>query len=133
DFIAAARRWRQMVGGGMRQAGVFAAAGLYALDNMVARLADDHAAARRLHHRLAALGFGVEAEPPATNMVYCRLPQRVSDGTAFTVALAAAGVRVNPPGGGRLRFVTHAPLTPAHMDQAAEIIGRVLDETAKAA
>ena len=68
DFIAAARRWRKVLGGGMRQAGVLAAAGLYALENHVQRLAEDHANAEYLAAGLSATGLNVI--PPQTNMVY---------------------------------------------------------------
>ena len=70
DFIRRARRSRKLLGGGMRQSGVLAACGLYALDHNVDRLADDHARARRLGEGLAALGFDVE--PVETNMVWLR-------------------------------------------------------------
>jgi threonine aldolase len=135
DFIQQARRWRQMVGGGMRQGGVIAAAGSYALDHMVDRLADDHATARHFHQRLTSLGLDFGGVEPTTNMIYCRLPEKVGNGKAFVEALGKAGVLVNPPGddGGRLRFVTHDPLTTADMDRATDTIGRVLDQTAKAA
>jgi len=124
-----------MVGGGMRQGGVIAAAGSYALDHMVDRLADDHATARHFHQRLTSLGLDFGGVEPTTNMIYCRLPEKVGNGKAFVEALGKAGVLVNPPGddGGRLRFVTHDPLTTADMDRATDTIGRVLDQTAKAA
>jgi threonine aldolase len=72
DFIAQARRWRKALGGGMRQAGVLAAAGLYALQHHVAQLAQDHANAEFLAGELRAMGLPVE--PTQTNMVYLRVP-----------------------------------------------------------
>ena len=74
ELIGKARRWRKMVGGGMRQAGLLAAAGLYALDHQVARLADDHANAARLGDGLRELGYAVE--PVQTNMVYVDVGER---------------------------------------------------------
>jgi threonine aldolase len=71
-FIAQARRWRKALGGGMRQAGVLAAAGLYALQHHVPQLAEDHANAEFLADELRAIGLQVE--PTQTNMVYVRIP-----------------------------------------------------------
>jgi threonine aldolase len=88
-FIEEAWRWKQMLGGAMRQSGIIAAAGLYALDHHVERLADDHARARRLAEGLAALP-GVELDPATvqTNIVIFAVP----DAAAFTTALAAQDV-----------------------------------------
>ena len=72
DFIAQARRWRKALGGGMRQAGVLAAAGLYALEHHVPQLAQDHANAEFLAAELRSIGLQVE--PTQTNMVYLRIP-----------------------------------------------------------
>ena len=72
DFIAQARRWRKVLGGGMRQAGVLAAAGLYALEHHVRRLEQDHANAAYLADGLRALGLRVE--PPQTNILYVDIP-----------------------------------------------------------
>ncbi len=73
-FIARARRLRKMLGGGMRQAGILAQAGLFALDQHVARLADDHRRARRLAEGLAALpGIELDLALVQTNMVFLRL------------------------------------------------------------
>ncbi|MGQ7815118.1 low-specificity L-threonine aldolase [Metapseudomonas furukawaii] len=112
-LIARARRLRKMVGGGMRQAGLLAAAGLYALDHQVERLAEDHAHAERLGAGLRELGYAIE--PVQTNMVYVQM-----DGQARALAdfLAARGIRVSPAP--RLRLVTH-------LDVRAEAIPRVIE------
>lgn len=73
DLIAAARRWRKALGGGMRQAGILAAAGLYALEHHVERLAEDHDNAAHLAAGLRAIGLSVE--PPQTNIVYVQIPE----------------------------------------------------------
>ncbi|BAN49967.1 low-specificity L-threonine aldolase [Metapseudomonas resinovorans] len=99
-LIAKARRLRKMVGGGMRQAGMLAAAGLYALDHQVERLAEDHANAERLGAGLRELGF--EVEPVQSNMVYVQIGERARPLGEF---LAARGIRVSPAA--RLRLVTH--------------------------
>ncbi|MFZ5958353.1 low-specificity L-threonine aldolase [Pseudomonas knackmussii] len=100
ELIGKARRLRKMVGGGMRQAGGLAAAGLYALDHQVARLAEDHANADTLGRELAGLGYGIE--PVQTNMVYVDIGAQASALGAF---LGERGIRVSPAP--RLRLVTH--------------------------
>ncbi|HHR0374175.1 TPA: beta-eliminating lyase-related protein, partial [Pseudomonas aeruginosa] len=113
ELIGKARRWRKMVGGGMRQAGLLAAAGLYALDHQMARLADDHANAARLGDGLRELGYAVE--PVQTNMVYVDVGERA---VALRDFLAEREVRISAAA--RLRLVTH-------LDVSAESIGQVLD------
>jgi len=103
-FIAEAHRYRKMMGGGMRQAGVIAAAGLVALREGPPRLAADHRRARRLGEGLAGIpGFEVDLATVQTNMVYAR----VADAPALASGLAERGVLVNATGPDRLRFVTH--------------------------
>jgi threonine aldolase len=125
-FVARARRLRKMVGGGMRQAGFLAAAGLHALDHMVERLAEDHATARRL---AAALGQLPEVvlDPPEveTNMVFWRLGEPWT-AAAFVAELARRGVRVGELGRGRVRAVTHYGIGDAEIDQAVAAVGEVL-------
>ncbi len=104
DFIAEARRYRKMLGGGMRQAGVIAAAGVYALENMVARLAEDHENARAAAAALAETPGVVLDPPPQTNLIFFRV-----DGwepVALVNRLEQAGVRCFAEGG-RVRWVTH--------------------------
>jgi len=106
-FIAKARRLRQMLGGGMRQAGVIAAAGLVALETMVERLADDHRVAKALAEALAAIdGLAVEPAAVETNIVLFTLPSG-QDAGAFLERLAARGVLGVPFGARQVRFVTH--------------------------
>jgi threonine aldolase len=103
-FIEEAWRWKQMLGGAMRQSGIIAAAGLYALDHHVERLADDHARARRLAEGLAELPE-VVLDPATvdTNIVIFEVP----DAAAFCGALAAEGVAMSQFGARRVRAVTH--------------------------
>ncbi|TWC11765.1 MULTISPECIES: low-specificity L-threonine aldolase [unclassified Pseudomonas] len=109
-LIDKARRLRKMVGGGMRQAGILAAAGLYALDHQVQRLADDHANARRLAEGLQAAGY--EVEPVQTNMVYVHMGERAEALKAFA---AERGIKlVAAP---RLRMVTHLDVSAAQIDR----------------
>lgn len=122
DFVEGARRWRKVLGGGMRQAGILAAAGLYALDHHVERLATDHARAARLGGLLAGLP-GLEVEPVQTNMVWLRVAPAMSPG--LVDALAQAGVLVS--GASRLRLVTHLDVSDDDIERAAALIRRELE------
>jgi threonine aldolase len=117
DFIERARRWRQAIGGGMRQAGVFAAAGLVAFDTMIDRLADDHRNARRLADLVRDAGLRLAGEVE-TNMVFAEVPETLMDAGAFVAALGERGLQVNPPKGRRIRFVTHADVSAADIEEA---------------
>lgn len=107
DFVEKARRKRKIMGGGMRQAGVLAAAGLIALKEMTRRLAEDHRNARYLAGQLGTVpGLEVDTEALDINMVFFRLPAG-ADGEALAAHLKANGVLINPPELGLCRFVTH--------------------------
>ncbi|CAG1018796.1 threonine aldolase [Burkholderiaceae bacterium] len=112
EFIARAHRWRKMLGGGMRQAGVLAGAALHALDHHVQRLSDDHALARRLADGLQGIP-GLTVEPPQTNMVFADADER---GRGLIEHLKTRGVLAT--GLYRLRFVTHLDVDAAGIDQA---------------
>lgn len=106
EKIRQARRWRKMLGGGMRQAGVLAAAGLVALDTMVDRLADDHQNARALAEGLAGLpGIDCDLSRVQTNLVYFRLKKM--DATSFLAACSREGLLGGAHGPDLVRFVTH--------------------------
>jgi len=122
-FIEEAWRWKQMLGGAMRQSGIVAAAGLYALDHHVERLADDHARARRLAEGLAALP-GVELDPATveTNIVVFAVP----DAAAFAAALAAEDVEMSQFGPTRMRAVTHLDVDDEGIDRALAAAARAL-------
>ena len=118
DVIARARRIRKMLGGTMRQVGVLAAAGLYALEHNVERLAEDHAHAERLAKGLAALGLKVD--PVQTNMVFAAIP---ADSVGpLRKHLEANGILalVSP----RLRLVTHLDVDAAAIDRAIAVFGQ---------
>ncbi|QIH10176.1 MULTISPECIES: low-specificity L-threonine aldolase [unclassified Pseudomonas] len=110
ELIGKARRLRKMVGGGMRQAGGLAAAGLYALDHQVQRLADDHANAQLLAEALRAAGYSVE--PVQTNMIYVQLGERAEALKAFA---GERGVRLSAAP--RMRLVTHLDVERGQIDQ----------------
>ena len=120
DFITRAHRIRKMAGGGMRQAGMLAAAASYALDHHVDRLQNDHALALRLADGLQGI-TGLAVEPPQTNMVFVDLTGEAKEKSAALLAhLAAHGVRAT--GLYRLRFVTHLDVDEAGVDHAAATI-----------
>ncbi|MBC3208610.1 low-specificity L-threonine aldolase [Pseudomonas sp. SWRI111] len=110
ELIGKARRLRKMVGGGMRQAGLLAAAGLYALDHHVERLADDHANAQRLADGLREAGFVVE--PVQTNMVYVQMGDKAEALKAFA---GERGIKLSAAA--RLRMVTHMDVNRVQIEQ----------------
>jgi threonine aldolase len=123
ERVAEARRVRKLLGGGMRQAGVLAAAGLVALETLVARLAEDHANARLLGEALAN-GSGVELAPVETNIVVGVLAgHSAPDAVA---ALRERGVLATAMDARTLRFVTHRDVSRADCARAAEIIAQTL-------
>ena len=114
EAIDAARVRRKRMGGGMRQTGVLAAAGLHALDHHVERLADDHA-----HARLLAEAVGVDPAGVDTNIVVLEHP----DAAGFVARARAAGVLVATVGPTTVRLVTHLDVTRADAEHAAEVLG----------
>ena len=125
-LVGSARRIRKMLGGGMRQAGVLAAAGIVALEEMVDRLAEDHALASRLAAGLAGIP-GVVVEPEVrTNIVLFRVLDPRWSVDAVVAAARAGGVAVGGFGHGRIRAVTHADVGVGDVDRALEELDRVL-------
>jgi threonine aldolase len=124
EIIERARRARKMLGGTMRQVGILAAAGIYALQNNIERLAEDHANAERLGKGLAALGLKVE--PVQTNMVFVQIPRdRVA---AFKAHLASSGVvALTGPG---MRLVTHLDVDRAAIDRAIDTFAKFFRDAA---
>jgi threonine aldolase len=121
-LIARARRWRKMLGGGMRQAGIVAAAGLYALDHHVDRLVEDHANARAL-----ADGFdiieGVTVTPPQSNVLFVDLTPDLA--SRLPEALRALGIAASFWLGGRMRWVTHLDVDRIAVDQAITAVREI--------
>lgn len=119
-LIAEARRLRKMLGGGMRQAGILAAAGLYALDHHVERLAEDHANARRLAEGLSNLP-GLSVDMPDTNILFVDVAAEIA--APFAAHLVANGIGVNVSyGGARQRWVTHLDVDGGAVDAAVGIV-----------
>jgi threonine aldolase len=129
DLVREARRLRKRLGGGMRQAGILAAAALHALDHHVARLAEDHANARRLGALLAELAGAELLYPVETNLVFAAFPGRSA--AALAPSLRDAGVLCNPEGSRPdiLRFVTHLDVTTDDIEEAARRVARVVTST----
>jgi threonine aldolase len=128
EFIERARRNRKMLGGGMRQAGILAAAGIVALEKMVGRLAEDHRNARRLAEGLARIpGLEVDLETVQTDIVGVQFKSQRMTPEEFVSALATQGLKILNQGNGRLRFVTHYGIESADVDEAVELIHRVLN------
>ena len=120
EFVERARRWRKMLGGGMRQVGVLAAAGIVALEQMVDRLAEDHANARRLAEGLAKTqGLRVDLASVETNIVIVRVDRGPAATEELVKGCAARKVKVHAMGPAAIRCVTHK-------DVDAEDISRAL-------
>ena len=127
DFVARARKARKMLGGGMRQVGVIAAAGIIALETMIDRLAEDHEHARLLAHGLAQVsGVRIDATSVQTNIVVLN----VDDGAAFQRRLQELGVLTTAFGPSRVRMVTHYGIMRQDIEEALE---RLLQAAATAA
>jgi threonine aldolase len=126
DLVAEARRLRKRLGGGMRQAGVLAAAGLHALDHHLARLPEDHANARRLGDGLAALSGASIPFPVETNLVFVAFAGRSAADLA--TRLAQVGVLANPEGSrpDLLRFVTHLDVSRDDIDEVVRRAARLV-------
>lgn len=127
DLIARAHRLRKLLGGTMRQVGILAASGLYALEHNVERLAEDHANAERLAKGLAALGL--KAEPPQTNMVFVTIPQERAG--ALKQHLDSNGVKTL--GGAKMRLVTHLDVSAQDIDRALQVFGVYFHQASVAA
>jgi threonine aldolase len=126
DFIAAARRSRKIVGGGMRQAGILAAAGIVALEHMTERVAEDHAHAKRLAEGLAQLP-GIAVTPPASNILYFQLTDETTKTQDEIVSgLAERGILLLGRLEGRFRAVTHYWIDDAGIAKTIEAMRAVL-------
>ncbi len=122
DFIERARKFRKMLGGGMRQAGIIAAAGIIALETMVDRLAEDHANAKRLAQGLAAIkGITLAQDNIPTNIVMFDLSPRISV-SEFIEGLENAGIKVGSRGANLFRAVTHRMVSSSDVD---EVLARI--------
>jgi len=127
EFVAKCRRERKLFGGGMRQVGIIAAAGLYAVKNNIDRLAEDHANAKLLAEGLNGLGpFHIDMDRVETNIVVANIS---SDQTveSLLARMKDAGVLAVPFGPQRIRFVAHLDITRSDCDEALERIGKIFN------
>lgn len=115
DFIAKSRRVRKVMGGGMRQAGIIAAGGIYALKNNVKRLSEDHRRAKEIEEILSTKSWITKVLPVETNIVVGHLDPNVSE---YDVAdkIAEAGILCVPFGKGRIRFTTHLDISDSDIE-----------------
>jgi len=121
SFIAEARRVRKVMGGGMRQVGYLAAAGIYALDHHVARLHDDHEHARKLALVLSALSFVGNIRPVQTNIVIFDLDEQITP-VQFLEYLSQNGVKASAFGPQTIRFVTHLDVTSSMIEKVIQVL-----------
>lgn len=127
DFIAEARRTRKVVGGGMRQAGIIAAAGIVALDTMIDRIQEDHDNARRLARGIADMaGLSIDLDRVQTNIVYFDLIRETPQAEELAQRLASRGLRILSTGPNRLRAVTHYGISADDIDRALSILAETL-------
>jgi threonine aldolase len=121
DFIRESVRVRKRFGGGWRQAGFLAAAGIYALDRHIDRLAEDHAKARRIGECLDSLAWVASVNPVQTNIVIFHLKEP-SQADACVSALGAAGIRLIHLGAGTLRAVAHLDVSPTDIEHVCAVL-----------
>ncbi len=130
EFIIRARRWRKMLGGGMRQAGIIAAAGIVALDSMIERLRDDHITALKLSEGLSTIpGIIHDTSTVQTNILFFDVDPAIGTMAKFVSELEQRGVRVHSVYG-RIRLVTHRHITQNEVNIALETISNVLKSMA---
>jgi threonine aldolase len=128
DFIRKAHRIRKQLGGGMRQAGIIAAGGIYALENMLERLAEDHAMARRLAEGIDGIkGLDTQVERVRTNIVFFHVVDERLTVAQFVERAAAKGVRFLPVQGRQLRMVTHYGLNMEDIDWAVQVLKEMME------
>ena len=127
DFIEEAWTWKHRFGGGMRQAGILAAAGLYALDKHVDRLAEDHANARIFADRLSGVP-DIVLDPPEveTNLVFFNVEQTGLSAKEISERLLELGIRIGIEGEFRMRLVTHLDVDRKDIEEAAEVLTNII-------
>src|SRR5580700_3450017 len=128
DDISRAWRARRMLGGAMRQSGILAAAGLYALEHNVARLAEDHANARLIAERLAGLrGVSLDLATVQSNIVIFRMEERAPDAATIVARAQETGVLVSAFGERTVRAVTHLDVSRDQCRRAANLLAEVIE------
>jgi len=129
EFVAEARRNRKILGGGMRQCGIIAAAGITALEEMVDRIADDHANAQRLAQGIARIpGLSIEPERVQTNIVYFDIVSRQIKAEELVSQLGNKGIKILKLGLFRFRAVTHYGISAEDIDLTLAVLGEIMEE-----
>jgi len=132
EFVDTARRYRKMLGGGMRQAGVIAAAGIIAIEKMVDRLKDDHANAQILAKGLMSIdGISIDPTQVQTNIVVYDVSSLGIDGERWVTKLNESGVKAGTLEAGRVRMVTHRGIERDDVEYALSVAKRTAEETRK--
>lgn len=126
EFIRKARRVRKVMGGGMRQAGFLAAAGIYALDHQVARLKEDNERARKIGAVLQEMPYVADVRPVQTNILIFDVKPPYS-AESFLQKLAAHGIKASPFGPQTVRFVTHLDFSEEMMERVTDILRKLAD------
>ncbi|MCX6097768.1 MAG: low-specificity L-threonine aldolase [Caldiserica bacterium] len=126
EYIERARKNRKRLGGGLRQVGILAAAGIVALETMVERLAEDHANAKLLARELAGLGYGTDPSEAETNMAMVNVGASGQDALSFVAAVKEKGVLCNAVTPSTVRIVTHHDVTTDQCRETVEIFRSLL-------
>jgi threonine aldolase len=129
EFVHEAWRWKQRIGGALRQSGVVAAAGLYALDHNIELLATDHANAKMLAERISAIpGIALSNGHPQSNIVFFRVDAPGRTTAQVAAELLKRNVRMGAFGGtgGRIRCVTHLDIAKVDIERAAAALAEVM-------
>jgi threonine aldolase len=127
EFITRAHRFRKQFGGGMRQAGILAAAGIYALEHNVERLAEDHLNATRLAKGIADIdGLDIDVNAVQTNILYFHVRKPGLTVQMLLDRLKAEGVLMGGTGPHSIRAVTHLDVSKDGIDRAVEVLGKVV-------
>ena len=128
ELMARAVRVRRMLGGALRQSGILAAAGLYALDHHIERLAEDHANARLIAERLASLShIDLDLATVETNIIVFRLADGAADGATIVARAREQGVLISALGPRTIRAVTHCDVSRAECEKAAALLAATID------
>jgi len=131
DFIRQAKRARKLFGGGMRQSGIIAAGALYALQNNVSRLTEDHEKAARLAEAVRQTeGLDLEVDPVETNIVIFRIEKQLGTAAQLQAAFAEKGVQVLSVAPQKIRLVTHLDVSMTQIDAAVEVIKQTVPAVA---
>ena len=129
EFIDEALRWRKMVGGGMRQAGILAAAGMVALDTMIDRLAEDHQNSRRLAQGIANInGLSIDPTSIQTNIVIFDVDEKIGSAPNFIKAMKDSEILVSYPGERSVRMVTHRHISNENVEETLSRTSKVVRE-----